>query len=287
MNSPLAHDANREQADYWNGPAGERWVQQQPFQDRLLAPLLDRLIAACFVAPGERAIDVGCGCGATTLALAASTGASGRALGLDVSAPMIARAQQRAAEAGLPAQFALADAALHDFSAERADLMVSRLGVMFFGDPALAFANMRAGLKPGGRLAFVCWREAKLNPWLMLPYRAVTMHAPKLPPAEPNDPGAFSFADEARVRHILGEAGFADVTFTPHDLEIDIAAGQGLEAAVAGSLAIGPASRALRGQPEDVRRAAEAEVREALRPYLQGQRLPLAAAIWLVKARNL
>jgi hypothetical protein len=98
---------------------------------------------------------------------------------------------------------------------------------MFFAHPARSFANLRKGLKPGGRLAFACWREAKQNPWLILPLREATKHAPPLPETNPEDPGPFAFASEARVRKILSDAGFADIVLEPHDLELDIAVGGG------------------------------------------------------------
>jgi hypothetical protein len=156
---------------------------------------------------------------------------------------------------------------------------------MFFADPTLAFANMRRGLKPSGRLVFVCWRDAKLNPWLSLPLRAVIQHVPRLPDLGPEDPGPFSFASEARVRRILSSAGFRDVAMSPRDLELDIAGGQGLEAALESALEIGPASRALEGQPETLRALATQAIKQALAPHLQGKRVPLDAAVWIVEAR--
>jgi ubiquinone/menaquinone biosynthesis C-methylase UbiE len=282
---PEAHEANANQATYWNGPGGQHWTDRQTMQDALLAPVAERLLAAARPLPAERAIDIGCGCGATTLAVAEVTGPSGRALGLDISAPMIARAKQRAVDTGAAATFEVADATIHDFSAERADLMLSRFGVMFFADPSLSFANMRRGLKPGGRLTFACWREAKLNPWLTLPLRAATRHAPKLPELGPEDPGPFSFAQEARVRHVLETAGFSEISLTPEDLDLDIAVGLGLNNAIAQSLEIGPASRVLEGQPPEIVAAATAEIRAALTPLVRGANLWLAAAIWIVRAR--
>ena len=137
--------------------------------------------------------------------------------------------------------------------------MISRFGVMFFADPALSFANLRKALKPAGRLVFTCWREPRLNPWLMAPLKAATRHAPRLPKLGPEDPGPFSFADEERVRRILSAAGFVDVALEPVDLELDTAVGLGFENAVASALEIGPASRALEGQPDEVRSAAIAK----------------------------
>jgi len=285
VNSPVPHASNVDQAAYWNGPGGRHWIDRQEMQDQLLAPVAAYLLKAAAAAPGDYVIDVGCGCGATTLEVARVTGASGRALGVDISGPMVARAKERAAAEHSPAQFLVADATIEDLSGEAADLMISRFGVMFFADPALSFANMRKALKPTGRLVFACWREPRLNPWLMLPLKAATQHAPPLPKLGPEDPGPFSFADETRVRRILSSAGVVDVTLEPVDLELDTAVGQGFDNAVASALEIGPASRALEGQPDDVRAAATAEIRAALAPFERGDQVLMGAAIWIVSAR--
>ena len=165
MSAAPIHADNAAQADYWNANAGQKWTEHQEHQDQVLRPVSDRLIAAAKPKPGERVIDVGCGCGATTIQFAERVGPAGAVLGLDVSAPMLARARERAPQ-DLPITLALADATVHDVTSHAADLVVSRFGVMFFADPAKSFANLRTGLKPGGRLVFACWREAKQNPWL-------------------------------------------------------------------------------------------------------------------------
>ena len=156
----------------------------------------------------------------------------------------------------LPVDYALADATVYPFDPASFDLLASRFGVMFFADPVLSFANMRRALRPSGRLAFACWREPRENPWMMAPLQAVYKHVPKLPQQGPEDPGPFAFASEERVRRILGEAGFTGIAMEPCRLSLDIAIGRGLDAAVQGALEIGPASRALEGQPAEVRAAA-------------------------------
>jgi ubiquinone/menaquinone biosynthesis C-methylase UbiE len=284
MESPVGHDQNADQIAYWNGPGGQHWADRQQTQDIVLAPVSDILIDCAKPKAGERIVDVGCGAGATTIALAQKVGPTGRVLGVDISAPMLARARQ-IAQAGMPIEFVLADATVYPFEPASFDLLASRFGVMFFAQPALSFANLRRALRPSGRLAFACWQEPRDNPFFMAPLQAVYKHVPKLPQLGPEDPGPFSFASEARVNRILSEAGFAGVAMEPYDLSLDIAVGRGLDAAVEASLEIGPAARALQEQPPDVRAAATNSIREALAPFARGQTVPLGASIWIVTAR--
>ncbi|MGB3865826.1 MAG: class I SAM-dependent methyltransferase, partial [Xanthobacteraceae bacterium] len=204
-------------------------------------------------------------------------------LGIDISQQMLARARQ-VAPPGAPVDFVLADATTYSFAPGAADLVASRFGVMFFADPPRSFANLRAAMRRGGRLAFVCWRAARENPWMMVPLQAVYRHAPKMPPVGPEDPGPFAFASAERVERILREAGFAEVKLTPHDLALDIAAGGGLDAAVESAIEIGPANRALEDATAEVKAAAVAAVRHDLSRHLDGDTVPLGGAVWIVTA---
>jgi ubiquinone/menaquinone biosynthesis C-methylase UbiE len=281
--APTGHDLNADQIAYWNGPGGQHWTERQQVQDTLLAPISDILIDRAKPRAGERIVDVGCGCGATTIAFAQRVGPAGHVFGIDISAPMLTRARQ-IAPTELPVDFVLADATVYPFDPASFDLMVSRFGVMFFAEPAASFANMRRALRPSGRLTFACWREPRDNPWLMLPLQAVYQHVPKLPQLGPEDPGPFSFASEQRVRRILSAAGFSRVEMERCDLSLDVATGRGLDAALETALEIGPASRALEGQPPDLRAAAANSIREALTPFARGQTVLLPASIWIVTA---
>jgi ubiquinone/menaquinone biosynthesis C-methylase UbiE len=284
MTMPPAHERIPDQAAYWNGPAGQHWTDRQPMQDILLAPVSQVLLDRAAAQPGERILDVGCGCGATTIAFAERVAPDGFVLGIDISAPMLARARQIAPQ-GLPLDFVLADATVHSFAPAGFDLLVSRFGVMFFADPVVSFTNLRRALRPAGRVAFACWREPRDNPWMMTALQAVYQHVPKMPRPEPEDPGPFSFAAQERVHRILVQAGFSGIAMEPCDLSLDVAIGRGLEAAVEGALEIGPASRALEGAPGEVRAAAKDSIRDALAPFVRGQSVPLAGSIWLVTAR--
>ena len=284
MEPPMGHDQNADQIAYWNGPGGQRWADRQQAQDIVLRPVADALIDRAKPKTGERIIDVGCGSGATSIAFAQKVGPSGHVFGVDVSGPMLARARASASKE-LPVDFMLADATVYPFDPASFDLLASRFGVMFFAEPSRSFANMRKALRPSGRLAFACWREPRENPFFMAPLQAVYKHVPKLPQQGPDDPGPFSFASEARVHRILGEAGFTGIAMEPHNLALDVAIGRGLDAAVQGALEIGPASRALEGHPADVRAAATNSIREALATFAKGETVPLPASIWIVTAR--
>lgn len=274
---------NEEQRARWNGIDGEYWAHHQERMDRTLLPVTGPLLAFAAPRPGTTVIDVGCGCGGTTIELARAVGPSGRVIGVDLSAPMLGTARERLREF-TNVSFLLGDAAelpLHDVGAE---LIVSRFGVMFFGDPAAAFRNLRSGLVPGGRLRFACWRPIKANPWLQIPLHAAYEHVPRLPKPDPEEPGPFSFADAVRVTRILTSAGFSAPVFTPLDIEMDLSAGGTFEDAVFQSSDMGPTRRALADQPEEIRAAAVDSIRRVLKPYASSAGVKLPGAVWLVAA---
>ncbi len=284
MDAPRGHDQNADQIAYWNGAGGQRWADRQPVQDILLEPVADLLIERARIKPGERILDVGCGSGATTFAFARAVGPSGHVTGIDISAPMLARARE-VTPSGAPVEFVLADATIYPFAPESFDLLASRFGVMFFADPALSFTNMRKALRRSGRLAFICWREPRENPFFMTPLQAAYRHVPKMAPVGPDDPGPFSFASPERVKRILTSAGFSDIAMEACNLSLDVAIGRGLDAAVEGAMQIGPAARALADQPPEIVAAAAQSIREALAPHVKGETVPLEGAMWIVTAK--
>lgn len=280
--SLLATDErNADQVAYWNGPVGERWRARQEDQDTLLAPVTDLLLQRAAPAAGEVVLDIGCGCGATSIELARRVVPGGRVTGVDISAPMLQRARERA-PADLPLDFIMADATAYRFDPAAANLLVSRFGVMFFAEPQKSFANMRRGLRRGARLAFACWREPRKNPWLMLPLEEACRHVPRPAASGPEEPGPFAFADERRVRGILDQAGFREVRLDPVELVLDTAVGRGLDAAVEMVTGIGPTSRALEGQPPELRAAAIQSIRAALARFQVSDTVALPGAIWMV-----
>lgn len=282
-------ERNVHQIADWNGRTGERWVANQARLDRMLDAYGREAIAAAAPAAGEQVLDIGCGAGAGSLEIAALVGPSGAVLGVDVSEPLVERARELAAETA-NARFQVADASRALLPVQEFDLLFSRFGVMFFDEPAAAFAHMRRALKPGGRLAFVCWRGAGENDWVRLPMKAVApIVGPPAPPS-PEAPGPFSFGDRTRVERILGEAGFIDVDFTPIDHPIVFGEGETRQAAIEDAVdlafQVGPLTRALADQPDAVRQQAMPLVREAFSAKAVGEAVVIEGAGWVVTARN-
>ncbi len=281
--------SNDEMAQYWNESAGPVWVAQQERMDAQIGPHGARARARAAIRGGERVLDVGCGCGGTTLELAGDVGASGRVVAVDISRPMLERGKQRAIAAGLAdrIEWRLDDAQTASFESGAFDLIYSRFGVMFFADSVGAFANLRRALKPGGRLAFVCWQPRDKNPWMMAPALAAAQHIAFPAPPAPDAPGPFAFGDEARVRGILESAGFVDIAHEPVNEPMRLA-GDSVEEALELFLEIGPVGAALRAaKPTDEQRSGViAAVRAVLESFETPRGIEAAAGTWIVTARN-
>jgi SAM-dependent methyltransferase len=273
--------ANADQIDYWNDQAGQTWAEMQPLLDMQIGPYGARAIEALSPVASEHILDIGCGCGDSTLEIARRVAPGGSAVGVDISAPMLAVARHRAAATGAGARFEQIDAQTHHFEPVF-DAAFSRFGIMFFADPAAAFTNIRSALRPGGRLAFVCWQEPVENPWLRVPLEAAIQYLPPQPPADPNEPGPFAFADPHRVHGILDSAGFGNVAILPYQIPIG---GFPLEQALTLALRVGPLGRLLRESPGQRPRAIDA-VRAALAKHETPQGVFLQSATWIVTAEK-
>jgi SAM-dependent methyltransferase len=281
MSAP--EEINADMLIFWNGKGGDTWVARQEHTDITLAPVTDALLA--FAAPhaGERVVDIGCGCGAPTLEFARAVGRSGRVAGLDISGPMLAEGERRANAVGIAnVDWRQADPATAKL--DEYDRLISAFGVMFFGDRVAAFTNMRRAAAPGARMALVCWRTLAENPWMEVPMTAAARHLPPRPQPVPNAPGMFAFADRGHVTEVLATAGWAPPRFEKLDMDLDIAAGRGLEEAVVQSTQIGAVNSWLRNQPAEVVSAAVASLHDALAPYSDGGSVRLPGAMWLISS---
>ena len=275
--------AGDDQAAHWNGVAGRAWVDEQDMLDHLFEPFEDQLVAAVRAAGARRVLDVGCGTGATTLAIARFLGANGTCTGVDLSAPMLAHARARVERARVSASFILADAETHAFAAGGYDMIVSRFGVMFFADAVRAFANLRRAARDGAPLRLLAWRGPEQNPFMTAAERAAAPLLPnKLPPRRPDSPGQFAFADGARVERILAQSGWADVDLQVLDVALAFP-----EASLDRYLArLGPLGRALAGEDEPTRTHIVGTVRRAFAQFVHGDEVRFDAACWLIRAHK-
>ena len=278
-----ASSPNASQIAYWNEQGGKTWAELNDLLDREIHGVGMQAIEALAPAAGERLLDVGCGGGQTTVALAARVGASGAVTGVDISRPMLELARKRADR--LPnVRFVEADAQVRDFGEGAFDAIFSRFGVMFFADPTAAFANLRRALRAGGRLVFACWRTPGENPFMTGPAMAASalLPAPAGPPPDPTAPGPFAFADAERVRGILQGAGFEPVALEKLDLQLG---GVSLQDALTLALRVGPLGARLRENPELAPRVRES-VREVLAANLKDGQVWMPGAVWIVTAHR-
>ena len=274
-------NSNVEQVEYWNNKAGHTWVESQARVDRMLEPLTAILLERAAAQDGERVLDVGCGCGDTSL----QVGQTGAAVwGIDLSGPMLARARERAKELELDnVVFSQTDASTQVLTPDH-DLIVSRFGVMFFADPTAAFINLRSGLSPEGRLCFLCWQPPRANPWMSISGAAIQpfLTPPETPP-DPRAPGPFAFADKDYVAQTLSDAGFVAIDI--RSVTADVHVGDDLDDALESQSRIGPMARALAELDGEEREQAIAAARDALSAHVTKDGLDLGAACWLVYAR--
>lgn len=252
--------------------------------DATLAPMTSAALERAAFQPGERVVDIGCGAGATTLAIARAVSPSGSATGVDISPPLLNAARDRARAAALSAQFIEADAGVKKFG-ETFDAAFSRFGVMFFENPAQAFANIRASLRPDGRLTFLSWRTFEDNEWAKVPVDAITpMLAAPLVLPNPDAPGPYGLADEAKIKRILAESGWREIAVSPWDGPITMGGGGSVDDAVDFVLRIGPCARAMAEQQLDFNEARR-RLTDALAPRHTGAGVVMNAGCWLVTAR--
>lgn len=272
---------NQTQSALWNSRGGEVWVEQQELLDRLFLPFERLLADAAASGAARNVLDIGCGAGATTLAVARRLAPQGQCTGLDISVPLITAARRRVEREGLAnARFIAGDAQRHEFEPESFDAIISRFGVMFFDDPSSAFANLRKAVRPGADLTFIAWRSPGDNPFMAAAERAAAPFLPELAPRDPAAPGQFAFADADRVRRIL-ETEWRDIDIQPLDVPCTLSADDLATYAVR----MGRVGQMLPDLAEATRTTVIRAVTQAFEPYVTDGVARFNAACWRVHAR--
>ena len=272
---------NAEQAEDWNGASGRHFIEQRERHERMRGRLTARLLAAAQIQDGENVLDIGCGCGDTTILAARATG-SGHALGADFSRIQVAEARRLAAAAGVAnARFEVADVQVHPFQAGSFDVVLSTFGVMFFDDPAAAFANLRKALRRGGRLAFLCWRTRDENPFFTIGFAeaAAVLGLREMPGPD----AAFSLAGTGRAGALLSGAGFGGIEFAKADEPMLI--GRDVNDVLEYERTFPSASEVLTGLSPAQAAELTRQVRDRLVAYASPGGVTMPGAAWLVTAQ--
>ena len=270
----------------WAGEMGARWLASLDRFEGMIAPIGAALLAQADYQPGARVLDLGCGGGATTLAIAEAVGPEGAALGLDVAPMLVERARQRAAAAGSPARFICADAATAVLDEPPFDRLFSRFGSMFFEAPVSAFTNLHTMLKPGARIDLAVWAAPRDNLWMMEVMGTVRQHI-EIPPATPRAPGPFAFEDLTYLEDVLTNAGFSGLEIATYEGRQPVggpgAAPQEAVDFVLSSMAVG---RALDEAGPDIRGAVRADLINLFTArHVPGEGVLMGCKVWLVTAR--
>jgi SAM-dependent methyltransferase len=276
--------ANADQFTYWNEQTGAAWIELEEHTDVLTRPFGAAAMEALRVEAGDRLLDVGCGCGDTTIELARRAGDGGHVVGIDLSAAMLDRARVRSAEAGVgTVEFLQADAQT-DALPDGLDGLYSRFGVMFFDDPPAAFTNLARALRPGGRLAFACWQGLEANPWMSVPVRAAERHLGPVDLPRDDVPGPFGLADPHRTRALLEGAGLVDVGVDAVDIDIALPGGD-VRGVAAVMLALLPTRHVVRDATAEAQALARDAVEGALGDYLAGESVRVPGSAWVLTGR--
>ena len=286
---PATAPGNQGQAEFWSATGGEAWVDLQDLMDRQLAVVGAAALGALDAQTGESIIDIGCGCGATTLDLAAAVGETGRVVGLDISGPMSELAARRLADRGFRHASALVGDAQTAGPADvggHVDAVFSRFGVMFFDDPVAAFVNIRALTNESARMAFVCWQEARKNRIFGDLGRELAALFPGLPAPDPHAPGPMAFADAERLLSILSAAGWINIEIAEHIAPMQLFGTTDFDVALDASRRIGGAARMIQNADETTARKIHDAVRRVLESQWTANGAVVDSATWIVTARN-
>ena len=281
----MTDQPNAGMSEFWNGSGGENWVSREARLEASLRPFGQQAMAAGTIIAGQQILDIGFGCGDSTLEMAGKVGPEGQVHGVDISVAMVEAAEKKAAEKGVAnVSFECADAQTKAFPVDNYDLIFSRFGVMFFDEPITAFKNIYTALKPGGRLAFMCWAPRDKNAWVGLPLQVVAKHLSLPAPPAIGEPGPFSLSEEPRVTGILGAAGFTDIAVelfqTPFVLGGDV------DEALSFLMQLSPSGGAINNAEadEETRARIAVDMAEMLKPHKSTKGVSMNASALLVTA---
>lgn len=284
--SIISEGPNSDEIDYWNGPQGRNWVKKNRLTDIMYQPFGDKLIECANLVSGEQILDIGCGCGTTTLKLAELVAPGGGVTALDISILMLSIAEEKTKSTAAPVRLVNADAETYDLEPAFFDVMFSQFGLMFFANSKPAFANFHRALKPGGRIVFVCWRGPEHNPWFMAPFEAIRHFMPEMDAPRAGAPAsAFAFASKELLEKILRDVGFMDVRFEIFDTKVTMGDGN-LDACVNYIAAFsGPVAAIIRSAGEAATPAILETLGSAMAPYHSENSVELPSSAWIVSAR--
>jgi len=277
-------DKNAKQKDFWSGKGGDYWVEKQSEMDIMLNPLGKKALAKLDLKSNSEVLDIGCGCGATTLEIAKKV-SEGTVTGLDISVPMLGKAESEASIQGIAnVDFKVIDVQVDLLASEKYDYVYSRFGVMFFDDPYEAFKNIFSSIKEGGELSFVCWQDPSLNPWQSLSVQVIRGYL-DMPSPPPRSPGPFAFHEKDYVKEILEKSGFSNISFDDNQEDITMFSGKSLQEASEDYLAINPVvTEMLKDSPDDLKAEIVESLKEAFSEFHKGDGLVFPSATWVVSA---
>ena len=277
-------DKNAKQKDFWSGKGGDYWVEKQSEMDIMLNPLGEKALAKLDLKSNSEVLDIGCGWGATTLEIAKKV-SEGTVTGLDISVPMLGKAESEASIQGIAnVDFKVIDVQVDQLASEKYDYVYSRFGVMFFDDPYEAFKNIFSSIKEGGELSFVCWQDPSLNPWQSLSVQVIRGYL-DMPSPPPRSPGPFAFHEKDYVKEILEKSGFSDISFDDNQEDITMFSGKSLQEASEDYLAINPVvTEMLKDSPDDLKAEIVESLKEAFSEFHKGDGLVFPSATWVVSA---
>ena len=280
-------EVNKNQKGFWSGKGGEIWVERQNAMDTMLSPLGEAALNKLNFNEEENVLDIGCGCGHTTLNISKRIGSSGNVTGLDISEPMLKRAKESAVEMSITnTSFKCVDVQTEDLGDQIYSAAFSRFGVMFFEDSIAAFKNINKSLISGGYLSFVCWQSPAVNPWQSLFIQEVKKFL-DLPSPPPRSPGPFAFMESEYVSSILEESKFQDITIEGHEAEVNMFSGRSLSDSVKDYISINPVvTQMLKESSENQIAEIVNSGIEAFSPYYSEKGLIFPSATWLVTARK-